>query len=149
MVMKDANKGSVETISKETNLSSNRFVRMLFIVTGSVFVGLGTLGVILPLLPSTPFFLLGAGCYARGSKRFYIWLLTNRYFGEYIRDWRENNGIPFRSKLWVTFVLVTTLCVTAYLMSPVLYVQLLLVTVGIGVSWYVWRLPTKEEDRDG
>jgi hypothetical protein len=130
-------------IAREVHLSRRPIVRIGLVVLGSLFVGLGFLGILLPLLPTTPFFLLAAACYARGSERFYVWLLTNRMFGESIRDWRDNKGIPYRTKVWITVVLLGTLGATGFFFVPVVPVQILLAAVGIGVSYYIWRLPTK------
>ena len=113
-------------------------------IVGTLLVGIGVLGIVLPLLPTTVFFLMAAACYARGSERFYVWLLTNRMFGEYIRDWRNDKGIPYRTKIWITVVLVGTLGTTGFFFVPIFYVQLLLATIGLGVSFYIWRLPTKQ-----
>ena len=69
------------------------------ITTGTFFVGLGIIGIFLPLLPTTPFLLLAAACYARSSKRFYNWLLNNKWFGNYIKNYRERKGIPLQIKI--------------------------------------------------
>ena len=61
----------------------------LLIAAGTLCVVLGVIGMFIPVLPTTPFLLLAAVCYGRSSKRFYHWLLTNRWFGEYIRNYRE------------------------------------------------------------
>ena len=113
---------------------------------GSIFVGLGVLGVLLPLLPTTPFLLLAAACYARSSERFYVWLLTNRLFGRYIRDWRENRGIPLVTKIWVIALMVGTMAATAIFFIPLMSVRLLLIAIATSVSIYIWRQPTKRVD---
>jgi uncharacterized membrane protein YbaN (DUF454 family) len=73
-------------------------VRALLIVLGFLFVGLAAVGIALPGLPTTPFLLLAAACFARSSERFYQWLLGNRVFGPMIRDWRETRSMSRRSK---------------------------------------------------
>jgi len=116
------------------------------VCAGSICVGLGILGVILPLLPTTPFLLLAAACYANSSERFYVWLLTNRIFGQYIRDWRENRGIPLGTKIWVIAIMVGTMSVTAVFFVPLMPVRILLITIAVSVSIYIWRQPTKVEE---
>ena len=101
------------------------------------------MGIVLPILPTTPFLLLAAVCYARSSERFYVWLLTNRFFGEYIRDWRENRGLTVGTKVWVISVLFVTIGISAFVFVPLVPVQILLFTIGLGVSVYIWRLPVK------
>ena len=80
--------------------------RWLLIAAGTVFLALGVVGILLPLLPTTPFLLLAAACYAKSSKRFSNWLLNNRVFGKIIKDYREGWGIPLNSHAggWDAFV---------------------------------------------
>jgi len=73
-----------------------RFVRVALIVVGTISTALGILGIFVPILPTTPFLLLAAACYSRSSQRFYDWLLNNKYFGNYIRNYLEKKGIPLR-----------------------------------------------------
>lgn len=80
-------------------LIQSRAVRTLLLGTGLVFVGLAALGAVLPVLPTTPFLLVAAACFARSSPRFYDWLLENRVFGSLIRDWRETRSIAKHIKV--------------------------------------------------
>ena len=73
-------------------------MKTLYIVLGSISLALGILGIFLPLLPTTPFLLLTAALYFKGSPRLYNWLLNHRHFGPYIRNFRENKAIPLRAK---------------------------------------------------
>src|SRR3989337_662720 len=70
---------------KDRGLS--KFKRGFFVIAGTVFLGLGVLGIALPILPTTPFLLLSAACYYKGSKRLHNWLMNNRWFGGYIRNY--------------------------------------------------------------
>ena len=72
-------------IAKE---ASNPFVRVLWILAGTIFVVLGGLGVLLPGLPTTPFLILAAACYIRSSQKLYDWLIANKTFGPYLKDYR-------------------------------------------------------------
>lgn len=74
-------------------------MKTLYIVLGSISLALGILGIFLPLLPTTPFLLLTAALYFKGSPRLYNWLLNHRHFGPYIRNFRENKAIPLRAKI--------------------------------------------------
>jgi len=97
----------------------NSCVKIALTAAGSISVGLGALGMFLPLLPTTPFLLLAAFCYARSSRRFYRWLMTNRFFGEYIRNYREGRGIPLKEKMLVMAVLWLTIGFSAgFVVSP-------------------------------
>jgi uncharacterized membrane protein YbaN (DUF454 family) len=99
-----------------------------------------------PVLPTTPFLLLAAICYARSSERFYHWLLNNRWFGEYIKNYREGRGIPLREKtltliaLWLTIGFTTLLVVSAW------WGQLILLGVAVGVTIHLVRIKTFKRD---
>jgi hypothetical protein len=72
----------MERKSKQRDKTSNQLLKWMLITAGTIFVGLGILGIFLPILPTTPFLLLAAACYARSSKRFYEWLINNRPFAQ-------------------------------------------------------------------
>lgn len=116
--------------------------RSLWITGGTVCVGLGLLGIFLPVLPTTPFLLLAAFCYGRGSKRFYHWLVDRSWFGDYIRNYREGRGIPLKQKVMTIILLWLTIGVTIGLTEPAWWLKVLLAAVAIGVTFHVTRLKT-------
>ena len=120
----------------------NGLVRILLIAAGTFFVGLALLGVVLPLLPTTPFLLLAAACYARSSQTFYNWLLNNRWFGQYIKDWRAGRGIPLKTKMLAISLLVLTIGYSIIFVVPNIIGKLLLILVAIGVTAHIIFLPT-------
>ena len=77
----------------------NRLVRYLLVSGGFLFVGLGVLGVFVPLLPTTPFLLLAAACFMRSSGRFYRWLVTNRWMGSHVRNYMEHRATTMVTKV--------------------------------------------------
>jgi hypothetical protein len=119
--------------------------RILFIVAGTICLGLGALGIILPLLPTTPFLLLTAACYMRGSDRMYQWLLNNKWFGKYIRNYREGKGIPLRGKISAIVLLWTTISFTAIFIISIDVIRVTLFLIATIVSIYLIRLPTLEK----
>lgn len=74
-------------------------INLLLKVLGAAFVALGFAGIFLPLLPTTPFLLLAAGCFARSSPAFHHWLVNHRLLGPYIRDWERDRSIPMTAKI--------------------------------------------------
>lgn len=129
----------------DLHLARFRATQFLYVVAGTVALGLGLIGIVLPLLPTTPLLLLAAFCYARGSERFYLWLMTNRYIGGYIRAWRENRGIPLRVKVYVIALLWVVMGLTIVFVIPLAAVRVLLALIGIGVTIYLVQLPTLKE----
>ncbi|GJM44599.1 MAG: hypothetical protein DHS20C21_14410 [Gemmatimonadota bacterium] len=128
----------------EIRLHQSRWVRGILIVLGTISVGVGIVGIFLPLLPTTIFMLFAAACYARASERFYRRLLANRWCGPAIREWRQYKSVPRRAKRTaLTMVVVTfTVTITFFLPSPL--VRAIVFLVGVGVFSIVWRLPVRE-----
>lgn len=100
--------------SDEVHLHSSKIVRFLLFIAGSISLILGIIGIFTPILPTTPFLLLSAACYARASHQFYNWLMNNRYFGSYIRDWRIHKTIPIRAKIIAISMIFLTIGTTVF-----------------------------------
>lgn len=130
-------------------IAKNAVVRGVWMFFGFVFVGLGSLGVVLPLLPTTPFVLLAAYCFARSSPRFYGWLLRHRVFGKLVRDWRAGRGIAMRAKITAVVLLVLTIGSSAVFFVSSPYVRVLLVTIGVSVALFLLTRPTAPVAADG
>lgn len=113
------------------------------IICGSLCVGLGIAGIFLPLLPTTPFLLLAAALYVRSSPRLYTWLLTNRWLGVYVRNFRENRAIPLRAKvISLTLMWSTMLYCIFGLLGEWRWAQALLLGVAVGVTWHILSYAT-------
>ena len=116
--------------------------RALLIIAGTLCVALGVLGMFLPVLPTTPFLLLAATCYARSSERFYRWLLANRWCGKYIRNYREGKGIPLRQKVLTILLLWLTIGSTAWLAISQWWVRWILLGIAVGVTIHLLKIKT-------
>ncbi|RPI18395.1 MAG: DUF454 domain-containing protein [Ignavibacteriae bacterium] len=112
---------------------------MLINTAGFICVGLGVIGIFLPLIPATDFFLLAAACFAISSPKFYHWLLYNRFFGKYIRNYRENRGMTLLTKIWTLLFLWATISYSIYIIDNI-YVRILLAFIAIGVTVHVLML---------
>ncbi len=97
-------------------------------ILGFIFLALGIIGIVLPLLPTTPFLLLSAFCFARSSEKLHAWLLCHPSFGPPIIDWRENGSISKRNK---TYAIVTILI--TFLLSVILEVPLVVILIQMTV----------------
>jgi uncharacterized protein len=120
-----------------------QIVKALLLTVGTVSLALGAIGIFVPILPTTPFLLLSAACYLRSSERMYKWLLGNRWFGEYIKNYREGKGIPAKTKIVALAVLWgAILFSTLMVVDEILIAQIALLAIAVGVSVHLFRLPT-------
>jgi uncharacterized membrane protein YbaN (DUF454 family) len=117
---------------------TSRLMRGLLIVCGTISLGLGILGIFLPLLPTTVFLLLAAACYARSSERFHRRLVEHPWLGAYIR---QSRGMTTRQKAVTITVLWVSLGATMVWTAEAAWLRALLVAVGVGVTLHVARLP--------
>ena len=134
--------------SKQRDKTSNRFIRWVLIAAGTIFVGLGTLGIFLPILPTTPFLLLAAACYARSSKRFYNRLINNKWFGAYIKNYREGKGIPLKVKVYTISLLWITILFSAFFFISIFWVRVVLILIAVGVTVHVLIIKTYRQKKE-
>jgi len=120
----------------------NKSKRILLISTGTFFVGVGIAGIFIPILPTTPFLLIAAALYARSSQKFYNWLINNKIFGKYIKNYREGKGIPLKLKIYTIAFLWITIGCSAFFAVNILWVRITLTIVAIGVTVHIARIKT-------
>ncbi|MBM3287822.1 MAG: DUF454 domain-containing protein [Candidatus Eisenbacteria bacterium] len=125
--------------------SAHGLPRTLLQAAGTLSVALGVVGIFVPLLPTTPFLLLAAYCYGRSSERFHRWLLENRWFGEYVRDYREGRGLRRREKARALFALWLTIGIGVCFFASAWWLRLLLIGAATGVTIHLLRLRTCEK----
>jgi uncharacterized membrane protein YbaN (DUF454 family) len=121
-----------------------RLVKVILIVAGTIFLAIGLIGVVIPILPTTPFLLLAAVCYLRGSKRMHDWLLNNKWVGEYIRNYREGRGIRARTKVIIITLLWATILYSTIFIAKHLAIQVLLIVIASAVTVHILTLKTLE-----
>ena len=131
--------------SNQINKISNRLIRWVLIITGTFFIGLGVLGIFLPLLPTTPFLLLAAACYVRSSKRFYNWILNNKWFGNYVKNYQEKKGVPLKVKILSVSLLWITIIFSAVFIVHILFVRIILILIAIGVTIHILSIRTLKQ----
>ena len=108
-------------------------------------MGLGIVGIFVPLLPTTPFLLLAAACYARSSQRCYGWLLNNKWFGNYIRSYLERKGVPLKVKVLTVTLLWITIGASIAFAVQSFAIRLILVLIAIGVSVHIRCIRTLKQ----
>ena len=116
---------------------TSRFMRGVLIVCGTICVGLGILGIFLPLMPTTVFLLMAAACYARSSERFHRRLVEHPVLGTYI----QRRGLTGRQKTYILAVLWLSLGLTMFFTARAPWMRALLVLIGAGVTIHVARIP--------
>lgn len=116
--------------------------KAILIFLGTVCVGLGLLGIFLPLMPTTVFLLMAAYCYSHSSERFHTWLLNNRFCGKYISNYKSGRGISIRQKVTTIAVLWASIGFSIWYVAGSFWVTLLLVAVAIGVTVHLLWLKT-------
>ncbi|MFI3265819.1 MAG: YbaN family protein [Rikenellaceae bacterium] len=116
--------------------------RIIFITLGVLCVGLAMAGMVLPLLPTTPFLLLALWLFLRSSPRLARWLLTNKFCGEYLDNYRRGRGIPLRVKVFVTSLLWLSIGFTSIFVIDILWLRLLLLAIATTVTYHILTFPT-------
>ena len=128
--------------SRKIDKKSNQLFRWILIIAGTIFLGFGIIGIFLPILPTTPFLLLSAACYARSSQRFYNWLMNNKWFGNYIKNYREGRGIPLKFKILTISLLWLTILTSIYFVINNFLIEMILIIIAIGVTIHILTIKT-------
>lgn len=121
-----------------------RLKRALLVAAGVLSLALGLLGVVLPGLPTTPFVLLAAACFAKTSPRLHLWLTQHRFLGPMVRDWEANRSLPVRVKWVSTSLMLAMVGVSAWQLAGRGWLQALVLGLGLLGAWVVWRIPTRQ-----
>jgi len=132
----------------EVDLNRSKASQIFWFICGFLSMVIGFIGIPVPGLPTTPLMILAAACFAKSNQRFYDWIINNRLFGHHVKNYREGNGIPKKSKpiilltLWsfVLFAVIIAIPDTAPSISK--YSTLFLAIIG---TIFILRIPTLEE----
>ncbi|MCB0366936.1 MAG: YbaN family protein [Bdellovibrionaceae bacterium] len=124
--------------------------RQTFNFFGWLAFGLGVIGAFLPLVPTTPFMLLAAYFFSKGSPRFYNWLINLKYFGPQIKDWREHGVIGSKAKILANIVLLTLLVGYHYFTQLPMWIKVSVTVVFVGILTFINTRPSKKKpDKTG
>tara|TARA_B000000532_G_scaffold47522_1_gene35961 strand:- start:1632 stop:2051 length:420 start_codon:yes stop_codon:yes gene_type:complete len=132
----------------EVDLNRSKLSRIFWFACGFISMVIGIIGIPVPGLPTTPLMILAAACFAKSSQHFYDWIINNKLFGHHVKNYREGNGIPKKSKpiilttLW-GFVLFAVFIAIPDSAPPISrYVTLILAAIG---TIFILRIPSMEE----
>ena len=130
--------------SSELEIKSNPFVRVLWLSLGLLFTVVGLIGLIVPGLPTTPLMIVAAACFFRSSKRLFNWVLSNKYFGNYVKDFREGRGMPRKAKFIALGFIWLFVSISVFVGIPdhLVYVKILTFLAACTGTGVIITLPT-------
>lgn len=124
-------------------IKTKKCIKRLIFLGGFISLILGIIGIVLPILPTTPFLLLASAAFAKSSERFHKWLLNNKILGAYIKNYREGKGLPLKIKLITISFLWITIIISIFLLMKLFWVQIMLICIAIAVSIHISLIKPK------
>ena len=134
-------------VAKTPYQHRNPIIRYALFILGWISFALGMIGLLLPVVPTSPFLILSAACFLRSSPRFYTWLTEHRWWGRYIRYFLDGQGIPSRIKALILGMLWIMILSSALLIVKIIWVSITMVIIAMAVSIYIIRLPNPEQTK--
>lgn len=138
-----AQAGQVGMSTVQSQVSRVAFVRPLFVALGLLCTALGAVGVVLPILPTTPFLLLAAACFAKGSERFHRWFCSTGLYKNHLESFVKNRSMPLKTKLCIC-IPVSTVLIAIGIATPVLPMRICLAAL-VAVKWWFFIFWIKTE----
>ena len=122
-----------------------KLINILFILLGLIFTGIGMIGVLVPVLPTTPFLILASYCFVRGSDKFHNWLKATKVYKDYAEDFVRDRSMTFKRKAKLMFISDTMLAFPLIKLDNI-YVKLFIIAVIVVKYWYfIFIIKTKKE----
>lgn len=119
-------------------------VRLVLAACGVLALVAGVIGIFVPVLPTTPFLLVAAACFARASPSLYRWLANSKTFGPGIREWRRHRSIPWRTKLAAIVLMSVSITLSAVLFVRPWWGKLALLALGAVLGVWLYRIPSRD-----
>lgn len=114
--------------------------KRLLIILGWFFILLSAIGILLPILPTTPFLILALALFANSSPKFHQMLLNNRWFGRILKQWEENRTVTRRIKIRATLLVLVSFSFSLFLLQDRSILQIMLVAIAVILLAFLWRL---------
>lgn len=127
---------------------AKKYFNIILNIAGTLLVLLGVIGVFVPVLPTTPFLLLAAACYAKGSTKLYRHLITHPVLGKYIQNYRNGNGIPLHGKILAISLLWLSIGYSIVFVIENLFIWILLMIIAICVTIHLLSIKTLQKATD-
>jgi len=135
---------TLATVTTTPRTSAPRWAKPLYLLLGLVFLGIGIVGVFLPLIPTTGPLLLAAFAFARSSERLHHWLVNHPRFGKFISDFQAGRGIPIRTKIVAIVAMALAFGYSIGWVVPHPIAKGVVAAIGVWAMWYVLHLPTAD-----
>jgi integral membrane protein len=125
---------------------SGRLTRGVWFAAGWLAVGIGTVAIVVPGLPTTVFFIVAAACFSRSSPRFEQWVLDRPGIGPMVRDYRSGLGMPRRAKTAAISSIAIVCSLSAFVTTSGWVLRSVILVAGaVGIAWILWRVPTRAD----
>lgn len=130
----------LKTVSAKSDI-----YRYLYLFSGFLLVGIGILGIFLPLLPTTIFLILASACFMKSSQRANDWLRNHKWLGPYLRNYQDKTGLTVKSKLVSISLLWISITLSAFLLTEEVAIRILLLAIAVGVTIHLVMVKTAKE----
>jgi len=124
-------------------LAGSKTARMFYLALGFLLVGIGVLGIFVPLLPTTIFLILASVCFMKSSPKAYEWLKNNKYLGSYVQNYKDKSGLSLTTKISNIIILWISIGLSAFYFTEELYVRIILGAIAVGVTIHLIMIKTK------
>lgn len=119
------------------------FVRTIWIILGFLFVAIGIIGYVTPMMPGLVFFLIATFCFAKGSRKFLRLLISNKYVGQQILDFKKGKGMTVRTKVIAICMMLVSMFISAFYMVDIYWVKWAICITAVGVVIIILMQKTK------
>ena len=129
---------------REQTGSVSPLLKYFYLISGFILVGIGTVGIFLPLLPTTVFLILASICFLKSSPRANEWLRNHKILGGYIDNYQNKTGLTRDAKIANIITLWTSISLSAFLLTDEFYIRIILFVIAIGVTVHIILIKTKQ-----
>ncbi len=126
--------------------NNSKIIRFILYLSGFLFLGLGILGVFLPILPTTPFLLLAASVFMHTNKNIYVWMFNNPWFGKQFKNYVKNKSVSKTVKISSIIILIATMAYSIVFVVENLWIRIIMIIILIAVSAHIFKLKTIDEE---
>jgi uncharacterized membrane protein YbaN (DUF454 family) len=131
--------------TKKYTVTVSPFAKYFYLVSGFLLVAIGVIGIFLPLLPTTIFLILASICFVKSSPRANEWLRNHKLLGGYIDNYQNKTGLTIKSKITNIILLWISISVSAFYLTDVIYIKILLFGIAVGVTIHLLMIKTKSD----